>query len=638
MAQLFSNAAVATLAAGIDSTTTTIPLATGKGALFPILSGSDFFLLTLTQAGASETSWEVVKVTARSGDTLTAVRGFEGSASSWSAGDKAELRITAATLNNFALGGSVVTDQNWSSVAFLANFEGGAVDVANKCSITLGASAAVATDKAKFGAKSLRIPGAGSYAALTPGAGAMDFGTADFTVEFHVWVVNYSSYGFLFDGRPNGGGASGHMILDLDTSGVLHYGDVTTRITAGSAIPTGQWVHVALCRVGGNTRLFFDGMQTGATYADSTNLTIPSGRPYFGGSSNSPGNYCVNVYFDNIRVCKGVGRYASNFTPPAEPFPTNATYSSSYCPRSSRASNTMLGVQDRGYVIDVTSGTFTQTFDDCATLGAGWYCWLKNSGGGDITLDPFGSQQIDGLTSYVMYPGECRLVQCDGSALRSVVLTPFYKVFTSTDTWTKPPGYQRFDGDLWAGGCGGGRGSGGYHAGGGGACAEFRFPASALGATETVTIGSGGAARTTNGSPNVGGNSTFAGVTAYSGDVAGYGGSAYFTGGLNDAITPGNGSGGVPNYLAGGNGLSSLISGDLSKNSVKGGGAGGAVASDNTTLRAPGDSIFGGDGGAASVSGNGTAGTVPGGGGGSTVSGTQSGPGARGEMRIWGVV
>jgi hypothetical protein len=56
-------------------------------------------MLTLTQAG-SEPSWEVVKVTARAADVLTVVRAQEGTtAAAWALGCKAELRVTAESLN-----------------------------------------------------------------------------------------------------------------------------------------------------------------------------------------------------------------------------------------------------------------------------------------------------------------------------------------------------------------------------------------------------------------------------------------------------------------------------------------------------------------------------------------------------------
>lgn len=91
--------------------------------------------------------------------------------------------------------------------------------------------------------------------------------------------------------------------------------------------------------------------------------------------------------------------------------------------RLARTSHIKLTAAEFGRFIDITSGNFTQTFDPLAALGQGWFCYLRNSGTGDITLDPYGSETLDGLTSYVMYPGEVRLVLCDGTALRSLLLT-----------------------------------------------------------------------------------------------------------------------------------------------------------------------------------------------------------------------
>ena len=54
--------------------------------------------------------------------------------------------------------------------------------------------------------------------------------------------------------------------------------------------------------------------------------------------------------------------------------------------RVARTSNTQLTSSNKGNLIDVTSGTFTQTFSEASALGNGWFCYLRNSGSGDITL------------------------------------------------------------------------------------------------------------------------------------------------------------------------------------------------------------------------------------------------------------
>jgi hypothetical protein len=96
---LFTNNAATTLASAVLIGATSLTVASGKGALFPTLAGSDYFYCTLTNNAGSI---EIIKVTARSTDTFTIVRGQDGtSAAAWSAGDKVELRLTRIDLLNF---------------------------------------------------------------------------------------------------------------------------------------------------------------------------------------------------------------------------------------------------------------------------------------------------------------------------------------------------------------------------------------------------------------------------------------------------------------------------------------------------------------------------------------------------------
>lgn len=92
----FANSAFATLAAGINSSVTSITLTTGQGARFPSLAGGDYFFATLID---TSNNLEIVKCTARSTDVLTVVRGQESTtARAFATGDRIELRVTAQGL------------------------------------------------------------------------------------------------------------------------------------------------------------------------------------------------------------------------------------------------------------------------------------------------------------------------------------------------------------------------------------------------------------------------------------------------------------------------------------------------------------------------------------------------------------
>ena len=328
-----------------------------------------------------------------------------------------------------------------------------------------------------------------------------------------------------------------------------------------------------------------------------------------------------------------------------------------------RTSNIILDEDNNSNFIDITSGTFTQTFTSAATLGNGWFCYIRNSGTGDITLDPNGSETIDGRSSFKMYPQELRLIQSDGTNLISTVLKSFYKTFTSSSTFTNPPGYTSLAGMLWGGGGGGGKQNSYYGTGGGGgACHLFNVPSSLFSTSCSVVIGAGGAGvfAANNGAGASGGTSSFdSKIYAYGGGggINTTSQSSGVGGGGGGLMTAGNGAAaGRPTSAVGPgyvNGLDdSGFGGAFSDNSsigyaFSGGGCGGPF---NFTQGGP--SIYGGGGGAGNTGntggtsvfgGNGgdymSNGIAPGGGGGgSKTDGIGSGAGAKGELRIWGVV
>jgi len=75
---------------------------------------------------------------------------------------------------------------------------------------------------------------------------------------------------------------------------------------------------------------------------------------------------------------------------------------------------------DLGKILDFTANSSTLSLTAAATLGAGWYVWIKNSttqtsGDHEITIDPNGSETIETSATRILYRGQSMLLVCDGS-------------------------------------------------------------------------------------------------------------------------------------------------------------------------------------------------------------------------------
>ena len=409
------------------------------------------------------------------------------------------------------------------------------------------------------------------------------------------------------------------------TADAVHDTSTTTgtgAFTVSGSAPTGKQTFSAVCST--NDTFYY-------RIANRSASEWENGRGTYSASNEITRSVVLSSSNSGSAVNFGSGTKDVYMTTPAIMID-----SASHRNRTTRTSNTILAFADRGDIIDVTSGTFTQTFSAASTLGAGWFVYYKNSGTGEVTLDPNSSETIDGLTTFIMYPGESRLIQCDGTSLNSIILTPGAVTFTSSGTFVMPPGVSTLR--VLAFGAGGGGGSGrkagttaqGGAGGGGGACVPANVLGIAAGTSVTVTIGAagaGGASQTTNNTNGTagtaGGNSTFGSyVTAYGGGYGSGGGSALGGGGGGGGAGagPNGGSGSttgglprtiggtatVPNNvgMGGGGSYSSTVLGGCAE---FGGGGGGFC--DTIGYASGGASMFGGGGGgnAGGLSGGGAA-------------------------------
>ena len=173
--------------------------------------------------------------------------------------------------------------------------------------------------------------GSGDYL-TAPYNSALDFGSADFTVEGWVYSNSNASlyltvigFGWQFGSffapvliQNN----NGTLVLYASSSGSSW--DVANGSTIGT-IPLGSWNHFAVSRSGSSIRLFLNGVLN-TTITSSATLMSNASRAISVGAGID-GSYAFNGYISSLRVVKGTAVYTAAFTPPTAP-PTAITNTS----------------------------------------------------------------------------------------------------------------------------------------------------------------------------------------------------------------------------------------------------------------------------------------------------------------------
>jgi len=180
--------------------------------------------------------------------------------------------------------------------------------------------AKISTAQSKFGGGSMYFDGT-TDALFEPSNLNYGYSTGDFTIEFWLYL-NTTALQTIFSNLTASSGASvAPHIYYANASGIRYYVNSADRIT-GSALSTGVWYHIAVCRSGSSTKMFINGTQTGSTYTDTNNYG--TSNPLGVGDYAVPltGANTLNGYIDDLRVTKGYARYTTTFTPPTQALPT----------------------------------------------------------------------------------------------------------------------------------------------------------------------------------------------------------------------------------------------------------------------------------------------------------------------------
>lgn len=269
--------------------------------------------------------------------------------------------------------------------------------------------------------------------------------------------------------------------------------------------------------------------------------------------------------------------------------------------RTITSTDTLIA-SDQGKLINC-SGTFTLSVTAAATLGNGWWCYVRNTGTGTVTLDPNGTETVDGVATGPV--AGTILLACNGTSFTAVKIGGFdtLQLLTSGTSWTAPLGVRRARVRGVGGGGGGGRSSDAAEGspGAGGGYFEGIYPTTP-GTAYTYAIGAAGVkASATGAAGTAGGNTsiTINGVTL-TGNGGGAGQASFTSSSVGGAASNGqiniSGSSGVC-YAFSGSGTSISVPGSapLGLGSVHDGRQGYGYGGRG------GSSLFVGDNGAAGV-------------------------------------
>jgi hypothetical protein len=218
-------------------------------------------------------------------------------------------------------------DPFFSNVVLLAGFDGtngatAATDEATGKALTFLGNAQLATATKKFGTAALTLDGTGD-SVTTPDSADWDF-TGNFTIECFAYSNNTGINGILiaqWTSFPNrawqlrSDGNVPEFVMSNDGSAS------TTVLSSSTTISTGSFNHIAVDYDGTKYRLYLNGVMTASS---TTHITInPSAAVLSIGADGGGSSFAYNGFIDEVRITKGVARYASDsgFTVPSVKFP-----------------------------------------------------------------------------------------------------------------------------------------------------------------------------------------------------------------------------------------------------------------------------------------------------------------------------
>jgi len=284
----------------------------GTGASLTVQNGA--YVVPFGPNGTSVNNAEPNSIVGRFNDGGT-VRDFNGYISNLRFSDSAVYSASATSL-------TVPTSPYTGGLFSIGATNGNITDASDRSDFETSNNMQISTTQSKWGGSAMYFDGTGtgigSALNLTSAAATyyqtyLNFSTGGFTIEAWVYITSTGVTHTIF---YNTSGAQ----LQINSSNQLTFAiSGSTIVTTTGTIPGSTWTHVAVSRDSDSVKLFLNGVQSGSTVSNSTNVPN-SGSQYIGTTGNTTALF--RGYMNDLRVCN-YGLYTNTFALPTAAFPTS---------------------------------------------------------------------------------------------------------------------------------------------------------------------------------------------------------------------------------------------------------------------------------------------------------------------------
>lgn len=213
-------------------------------------------------------------------------------------------------------------DPNYANVSLLAGFDNSVLEAKGKTFTSTNVSFSGTN---QFGGYSAQFGTAAPGALKLPYvAASYDWFSSDYTIEAWVNASSWSTWVagsvpcLMGNADPEGGTV--YWTFGPVANGTVkfyYWSGAGNSILSTTALPTNTWSHIAFVKSGSTGTIYINGVASGSSNIQGSPLSS-SAQPL---TLGRVWGQSIVGFVDEVRITKGVARYASSFTPTTTAFP-----------------------------------------------------------------------------------------------------------------------------------------------------------------------------------------------------------------------------------------------------------------------------------------------------------------------------